>query len=114
VAGANIAAVEDVLDREVDLRGGGFTHDLDSVSECGDGSVSPARTAILGDMLVEGLGTVVHSIAVTPGEVGREGRGRNHILRSWGNCERAFVHKPSGLGLLFGPDLVDTSGSACN
>jgi len=46
VARANLAAVEDVLDREVDVDALGVPRDLDPVTERRDGTVRPARAAV--------------------------------------------------------------------
>lgn len=46
--------------------------DLDSVGEGRGGSLSPARTAVLGDMLVLQVSQVVNSVDVVPNPVVRE------------------------------------------
>ena len=46
----------------------GITSNLDAISERGQGSVGPATSAILGNMLVERLRQVALSINVTPVE----------------------------------------------
>ena len=65
-AAASSLAVEDGLDREVDLGVGVLTRDVDTISKSRGGSMSPATTAILGDMLVPVHTEVVHTIDVTP------------------------------------------------
>lgn len=51
-------AVEDELNGEVDVITAGVAGDLDAVSEGAGSAVSPARSTVLGNVLVEGLGDV--------------------------------------------------------
>jgi len=99
VARADVAAVEDVLHREVDIDPASLAGDLDTVAERRDRAVGPARTAVLGDVLVQALGAVVDAIVVTPGEVSREVLGGNVVLGQRADGIRALVYETGGLGL---------------
>ena len=68
VARADVAAVQDVLHRQVDVDALGFARDLDAVAECGDRSVGPAASAVLRHMLIPVLGGVADAIDVSPVE----------------------------------------------
>mmetsp|Transcript_24948 Transcript_24948/g.77571 ORF Transcript_24948/g.77571 Transcript_24948/m.77571 type:complete len:298 (+) Transcript_24948:530-1423(+) len=84
VAGAHVCAVEDVLDGELDVRALGLARNLDAVAKGRDRAVRPTRTAILGDMLVQGGRAVVHAILVAPAELRGKatgGRGQAEVRR---------------------------------
>ena len=59
-------AIQDVLDAQVDFVAGGISSNLDAISKRGQGSVRPATSAVLGDVLVQGMSSVTLSINVTP------------------------------------------------
>jgi hypothetical protein len=67
--------VQDILDRKVDINTSSFTSDLNTISEGRHSTVSPARTAVLRNVLVEGFGSIANSSNVAPIEAGRESSG---------------------------------------
>mmetsp|Transcript_4977 Transcript_4977/g.11553 ORF Transcript_4977/g.11553 Transcript_4977/m.11553 type:complete len:407 (+) Transcript_4977:157-1377(+) len=68
-------AVQNKLDAQVDVVPLGLAGDLDPVSQARQGSVGPATPAVLGNVLVQGLGQVANAVDVGPveglGEVAR-------------------------------------------
>mmetsp|Transcript_66077 Transcript_66077/g.196635 ORF Transcript_66077/g.196635 Transcript_66077/m.196635 type:complete len:432 (+) Transcript_66077:518-1813(+) len=86
VAGTDVGAVEDVLHGKLHIRAPGLAHDLDAVAESGDRAVGPAGAAILGDVLIEGGGAVVHAVLVAPAEVRRVATGGNREPQVRGSC----------------------------
>jgi len=60
------ATRDEDLRGEVDIGPGGVSCDLDAVRDYGSGGVGPARSAVLGNVLVPNVGQVVHSIDVVP------------------------------------------------
>jgi len=58
--------VDDSLGTEGDLRISVVSQNVDSVSQSRGGSLSPARSAVNGDMLVLGPGEVVDTVGVSP------------------------------------------------
>jgi hypothetical protein len=71
--------------------------------------VGPARSTILGDVLIERLGTVVHAVLVTPRKVGWERLIRDVILRQGRDDVTTLVRDPGGFVLRGRPDFIDTS-----
>ena len=61
-------AVQDELNAEVDVVTLGITSNLDAISERGQGSVGPATSTVLRNVLVQTLGQVALSIDVAPVE----------------------------------------------
>lgn len=80
VAGSTGVAVDHHL-RGQDHRGeGSVPHDVDSIGQAAGGPVSPAGSAVLGNVLVPGVRDVVDAIHVSPVEsLGQVGIG----LRNW-------------------------------
>jgi len=69
IAGANSTAIEQVLHCQVDVHTLSFASDFDSVAEGGDGTVRPAGTAVLRDVLVPGHRAVALAVLVAPAEL---------------------------------------------
>lgn len=99
VARTSITAVEHVLNREVDIDALSSTSNLDPVTEGGQGTMSPARSAVLRDVLVTVHGTVVGSVHVAPVQLG----GKGNIDVSVGD---KVVFDTIGDFLLVGPDFA--------
>lgn len=66
VARSSTTTVDDFLDTQVGGREGSFAHDVDTISESASDTMSPAATAVLGDVLVAHSGEVVLSVNVSP------------------------------------------------
>jgi len=66
---ARTDAVEHVLNREVDVDACSITSDLDAVTQCRDGTVGPASSTVLRDVLVAVHGAVVYTILVAPVQI---------------------------------------------
>ena len=64
MARADAATVEHMLHRQIDVDPFTLARDFDAITQSGNRTVSPVRTAVLGDVLVEGLGEVVGAICV--------------------------------------------------
>jgi len=73
--------VQNVLNRQVDVVAGAQTRNLDAVSKTGERSVSPARAAVLGSVLIQAVGQVGNSIDVGPIKFVGEIRRRNVHVR---------------------------------
>lgn len=65
-AGRLSAAVQNILNGKVDILAFGASLNLDTVGQRGHSGMSPAGAAIVGQMLVEGLGKVGDSVYVAP------------------------------------------------
>ena len=59
-------AVQDVLNTEVDFVSRSISSNLDAISERGQGSVGPATSAVLRNVLVQRMGGVTFAINVAP------------------------------------------------
>ena len=66
VAGSSVTAVNDLLDGHVGGGEGTTTSDVDTVSKSRGDTMGPARTTVLGDVLVTDGGEVVPSVHVSP------------------------------------------------
>lgn len=66
LAGTSITAVNDLLDRHVSGGEGTLASNVDTISEGRGDTMSPARTAVLGDVLVTDGGKVIPAIHVPP------------------------------------------------
>mmetsp|Transcript_15973 Transcript_15973/g.23930 ORF Transcript_15973/g.23930 Transcript_15973/m.23930 type:complete len:213 (+) Transcript_15973:603-1241(+) len=62
------SAIKNVLDGEVDIVSQATTGDFNTVGEGRHGTMGPARSAVLGQVLVEAMGEVGFAIDVGPGE----------------------------------------------
>ena len=93
VARADVAAVQDVLDGDVDVDALAASCNLNSVAERRDGAVCPAAAAVLRDVLVTGHGAVVDTILVAPVERVRDILGLDVLVR-----ERPVAVGRSGAG----------------
>ena len=69
VAGSGSAAIEQMLDGGSDVDTLGASGDLYTISQGGHGTVGPAGTAVLRNVLVSGDSAVVHTVLVAPGKV---------------------------------------------
>ena len=75
------SAIENELDRKVDLFTLSLARNLDAIGESRDGTMSPARAAILRQMLVQRMGEVVGAIDVSPSEGLGKGRFADVLVR---------------------------------
>jgi hypothetical protein len=60
------------LGGDVDIGPGGIASDLDAIGEGRGGGVSPAGTAVLGNVLVADVGEVVGAVDVVPDDLLRD------------------------------------------
>jgi hypothetical protein len=83
------------LGSDVDIGPCSISGDLDSVTEGGSGSVGPAGTAVLGDVLVADVGEEVGTVNIVPdplfGELGSGESGLDLVLNGFGEGETAGV-----------------------
>jgi hypothetical protein len=77
LAGTTSTAVNNSLDRKSDFRESGVSGDVDSISQSRSTSLSPARSAVNGNVLVLSPGDVVLSVDVSPIPGGRKIVGAN-------------------------------------
>ena len=98
---ATARAVEDVLDRRIDVRADRAARNLHAVGERRDRAVCPARSAILRQMLIARHGTVRLAVGVlAPGEIRRSGLDRREAFVRRFKCRVAAVNETRRLGLL--------------
>ena len=68
------STVQNVLDREVNVVALSLAGNLDPIGETAECTVSPARTAVLRNVLIEGVRQVGYTIHVSPGKrIGESG-----------------------------------------
>jgi hypothetical protein len=75
VAASGIAAIKNVLNRQVNVVTLTESSNLDAVRQGRHGSVSPTATAVLGNVLVERVREIANAIHVAPVEGIRQGFG---------------------------------------
>ena len=75
------SAIENELDRKVNLFTLSLAGNLDAIGESRDGTMSPARATILRQMLVQRMGEVVGAIDVSPSEGLGKGRFADVLVR---------------------------------
>jgi len=68
IARANTTAVQNVLDRQVDVNALSLAGNLDTITKSRHSAVSPAAAAVLGNVLVTRHGAEVGAVQVAPGE----------------------------------------------
>mmetsp|Transcript_11730 Transcript_11730/g.26759 ORF Transcript_11730/g.26759 Transcript_11730/m.26759 type:complete len:287 (-) Transcript_11730:227-1087(-) len=71
VAGADTAAVQEVLDSEVNVDALALAGNLDAIAQGREGPMRPARATVLGDVLVPRHRAVAHAVLVAPVKVCR-------------------------------------------
>jgi hypothetical protein len=64
--------IENVLNAQINVVALTQTSNLDAIRETGQGSVRPATSTVLGNVLIEGMGQVAHAIHVAPVKVVRQ------------------------------------------
>jgi hypothetical protein len=76
------STIEKILDRQVDFVPTGIGN-FDSVCECRQRTVSPTRTAVLGNMLIQTVGKVTQTIDISPIEILRKVFWVDVLVREW-------------------------------
>ena len=80
-AGHFSAAVEDELDGKIDLLPFALTSNLDAISQSRNGTMCPARTTVLWEVLIQTVGEVVGAINVAPSKTFWEGSLTDVLVR---------------------------------
>ena len=83
-SGHATSTIQNVLDRQVDLLATALPGNLDTVRQCTEGSVGPARAAVLGDVLVQRVCQVRRAVHIAPIKVRRQFRFGNVRVRQRG------------------------------
>ena len=93
------STIQNELSAQIYIVAGAASRDLDTVREGGEGGEGPARPAVLGNVLVEGVGQAAAAVLVVPvphfrqffvGDVA--GMARNVVIRSDGFERRPKEH----------------------
>mmetsp|Transcript_25033 Transcript_25033/g.42633 ORF Transcript_25033/g.42633 Transcript_25033/m.42633 type:complete len:223 (+) Transcript_25033:171-839(+) len=77
------SAIEDGLDRKVNVIAFGLAGNLDTVSETAQGTMSPTRSTVLRKMLIERMSQVGDSIDISPRKGVRQSLLLNVRVRKW-------------------------------
>lgn len=109
VARTDVSAVENMLNTQVDVSSFGFTGNFDTVSKGRDGSMSPAGTTILRNVLVAIHGAVVDTVLVTPRELSGQVFITDIVLRK--RFMVVVVNNPGIHLLLNSPDFTGPAAS---
>jgi len=125
IATSSVGAVDDFLHTEISGWPYSFSQNVDAVSKGGCGSVSPARTAILWNVLVAGSAGIVLAIHITPVPVRGEVSRLEVVVRKWRSNVRStggvaevpvadyFVLSGIGFALCFGTSNQGQSDEEC-
>ena len=97
-----------MLDGGSDINTLGTSGDFYTISQGGHGTVGPARTAVLRNVLVSGDSAVVHTVLVAPGEVSWVGLNSQKVFVGASACAVSFPDNASGLNFLLGKEFVAT------
>ena len=87
-AGHFSAAVEDELNGKIDLLPFALTSDLDAISQSRNGTMCPARTTVLREVLIQTVGEVIGAINVAPSKTFWEGSLTDVLVRQ--SAENVF------------------------
>lgn len=92
VASAGITAIEHILDGEESRRPGTIALDVDSIGQRASGTMGPARTTVLRNMLISGCRQIVDTVDVSPIPAGWQIFNFKVLVRSRIGPIRVYIH----------------------